>query len=92
MIQRDEDGKESGIGFVEFTNKDQAERALERDRKSMGHRWEGYGVWGYMSNRSALCVFSFAHNNNYSCSDAPYRYCHTVFGRQLDIILSHVVP
>ncbi len=63
MIQRDEDGKESGIGFVEFTNKDQAERALERDRKSMGHRWEGYGVWGYMSNRSALCVFSFAHNN-----------------------------
>ena len=63
MIQRDEDGKESGIGFVEFTNKDQAERALERDRKSMGHRWEGYGVWGYMSNRSALRVFSFAHNN-----------------------------
>ncbi|XP_064396265.1 heterogeneous nuclear ribonucleoprotein F-like isoform X2 [Halichondria panicea] len=39
VIQRDEDGKESGIGFVEFTNKDQAERALERDRKSMGHRY-----------------------------------------------------
>ncbi len=51
MIQRDEDGKESGIGFVEFTNKDQAERALERDRKSMGHRWEGLGslIWN--------CVF-----------------------------------
>ncbi len=38
MLQKDEDGRETGIGFVEFTTKEQAEKALERDRKNMGHR------------------------------------------------------
>ena len=38
VIQRDDNGKETGIGFVEFLTKEDAEKALERDRKSMGHR------------------------------------------------------
>ena len=39
MVQRDESGKETGIGFVEFLTEEDAEKALERDRKSMGHRY-----------------------------------------------------
>ena len=41
VVQRDESGKETGIGFVEFLTEEDAEKALERDRKSMGHRYGG---------------------------------------------------
>ena len=38
MIQTDDNGEETGEGFVEFTSKEEAEKALGRDRQSIGHR------------------------------------------------------
>ncbi len=37
-LQKDENGRETGTGFVEFISKEEAEKALGRDRKTMGHR------------------------------------------------------
>lgn len=38
IIQRDPMGAETGEGFVEFVMKDDAEKALERNREKIGHR------------------------------------------------------
>lgn len=38
VIQTDENGEETGEGFIEFTSKEEAEKALGRDRQSIGHR------------------------------------------------------
>lgn len=37
-IQRDEVGKETGEGFVEFTTATDAEKALEKNKGTIGHR------------------------------------------------------
>lgn len=38
VIQMDENERETGEGFVEFVSKEESEKALDRDRGSMGHR------------------------------------------------------
>ena len=38
IIQRDPGGAETGEGFVEFVTKDDAEKALERNKQKIQHR------------------------------------------------------
>lgn len=38
-IQKDMEGRESGEAFVEFSSKDDIDKALERDRKEIQHRY-----------------------------------------------------
>ena len=35
----DYQGRSSGEAFVQFVSRDHAERALEKNRESIGHRW-----------------------------------------------------
>ena len=37
-MQVDSDGRETGEAYVEFTNPDDAEKALYKDRQMIGHR------------------------------------------------------
>ena len=38
MLQRDSNGGETGEGFVEFMTKEDAEKALDRNRQKIQHR------------------------------------------------------
>ena len=39
VLQRDPVGNETGEGFVEFMTKEDAEKALDRNRQKIQHRW-----------------------------------------------------
>ncbi len=39
LMTTDYQGRSSGEAFVQFVSRDHAERALEKNRESIGHRW-----------------------------------------------------
>ena len=42
LMTTDYQGRNTGEAFVLFGNKDDSERALEKNRETIGHRWEKY--------------------------------------------------
>ena len=40
LLTTDYQGRSSGEAFVRFSNRTSAERALERNKERIGHRWE----------------------------------------------------
>jgi len=40
VIVKDSQGRAAGDGFVQFTSPDQVDRALEKHKEKIGHRWE----------------------------------------------------
>ena len=49
----DQQGRSSGEAFVQFKNKDDVERALERNKQSIGRRW-GFKAIGEREIKNAF--------------------------------------
>ncbi len=47
LLTTDYQGRASGEAFVQFVSDEQTEKALEKNKQSMGHRWvwSGSGGW-----------------------------------------------
>ena len=43
-LPTDYQGRRTGEAYVQFVNKDVAERALEKHKEKIGHRWEPLNI------------------------------------------------
>jgi len=53
LIVKDHLGRAAGDGFVQFTSPDLVDRALEKHKEKIGHRWEELTGARHQGDRSA---------------------------------------
>lgn len=61
----DYSGRSSGEAYVQFVSKEVAEKALQKHREKIGHRWGDYGRVGHTPS-SLVFFFNFYKVHIYS--------------------------
>jgi hypothetical protein len=59
LLTTDYQGRASGEAFVQFVSDEHTEKALEKNKQSMGHRWVWSGSGGWFPPLALARLFFF---------------------------------